>query len=82
VIVIRKGDEDKPRLIQLSMKAASDTEGPEAASFRLQPLDVVLVSESGVARAGRAIDQYVRKLIPVFLTAGITWLDPLLVGKQ
>jgi len=83
LVVIRKGDEDKPRLIRLSMKMPSDTEGPEAASFRLQPLDVVLVAESGIARTGRAIDQYVRKLLPFTLTGGFTYLfNAALVGGQ
>ena len=75
LVVIRKGDEDEPRLIRLSMDSNKDQGvAPEAASFRLQPLDVVLVAESGVARAGRAVDQYVRQLIPVLLTGGFTYL--------
>ncbi len=82
VIVIRKGDDDRPRIIRLSMKSAQDT-GPEAASFRLQPLDVVLVAESAVARAGRAVDQYVRQMIPVLLTGGFTYLfDGSLLGRR
>lgn len=83
VVVIRRGEEDKPRLIRLSMKSEYEGEGPEAASFRLQPLDVVLVAESGVARAGRAVDQYVRQLIPVLLTGGFTYLfDAALLGGR
>ena len=83
LVIIRKGDEDKPRLIRLSMKLVSDQEGPEAASFRLQPLDVVLVAESGIARTGRAIDQYVRKLIPLSLTGGFSYLfDAAFIGRQ
>lgn len=73
VIVIRKGDEDAPRLLRLSMKN-KDGSAAEAASFPLQPLDVVLVMESGVARSARAVDQYVRQMLPLTLTSGATWI--------
>jgi polysaccharide export outer membrane protein len=71
VIVVRRGTEDKPRILRLSMKNDRNV-GSEASSFPLQPLDVVLVSESGIARTGRALDQYVRQMIPVNL--GASWL--------
>jgi polysaccharide biosynthesis/export protein len=74
VLVIRRGDEDAPRVLRLSMEQGPKGEGPEAANFGLQPLDVVLVTESGIARAGRAMDQYVRQLLPVALTGGFSWL--------
>lgn len=73
VLVIRRGDQDEPRLLRLALEA-KDGRAPEAASFALQPLDVVLITESGVARTGRAIDQYVRQMIPVTLTGGFSWL--------
>ena len=81
IVVIRKGDEDRPRLIRLSAKAEKD-HGPEAASFRLQPLDVVIVAESSVARAGRAVDQYIRQMVPILLTGGFTYLfDTSVLGR-
>jgi polysaccharide export outer membrane protein len=73
VVVIRRGSEDEPRLLRLSLKN-KDGRAAEAANFALQPLDVVLVTESGVARTGRAIDQYVRQMIPLSLSAGFSWL--------
>jgi polysaccharide biosynthesis/export protein len=73
IIVIRKGIEDEPRVLRLAAKG-QDGKAPEAANFALQPLDVVLVTESGVARTNRAIDQYVRQMIPVTLTGGFSWL--------
>ena len=57
-----------------TMENGAKGEGPEAARFALQPLDVVLVTESGVARAGRTVDQYVRQMIPLSLTGGFSWL--------
>lgn len=74
VVVIRRGDEDTPRTIILSMDRGPKGEAPEAASFALEPLDVVLVAESGVARAGRAMDQYVRQMLPIVITGGFSWL--------
>jgi polysaccharide biosynthesis/export protein len=73
VLVIRRTDQDQPRLLRLAMKAKNG-QAPEAANFALQPLDVVLVTESGVARTGRAIDQYVRQMVPLTLTGGFSWL--------
>jgi protein involved in polysaccharide export with SLBB domain len=73
VVVIRRGDQDTPLQMRLSLKT-KDGQAGEAARFSLQPLDVVLVTESGVARTNRAIDQYVRQMIPLTLTGGFTWL--------
>lgn len=73
VIVIRRGSDDLPQLMKLSMKTRG-TEPPEVASFALHPLDVVLVPESGIARANRGVDQYVRQMIPAVLSAGFTYL--------
>jgi hypothetical protein len=33
-----------------------------------------VVHESGVSKANRAIDQYVRQMIPMLLTGGFTYL--------
>jgi protein involved in polysaccharide export with SLBB domain len=73
IVVLRRGDEDTPRVIHLSMKSADGT-APEASAFQLQPLDVVFVNESGVSRANRAVDQYVRQMSPMLLTAGFSYL--------
>jgi protein involved in polysaccharide export with SLBB domain len=73
LVVLRRGDEDVPRTIRLSMKSKNGA-APEAAAFQLQPLDVVLVNESGVSRTNRAVDQYVRQMVPVLLTAGFSYL--------
>jgi polysaccharide export outer membrane protein len=73
VVVIRRGDAEQPVVMRLDLKVR-DGNPPEAARFALQPLDVVLVTESGVARTNRAIDQYVRQMIPLSLSGGFTWL--------
>jgi protein involved in polysaccharide export with SLBB domain len=73
ITVLRRGNDDAPRVIRLSMKSANGA-APEASAFPLQPLDVVIVSESGVARANRAMDQYVRQMMPVLVTAGFSYV--------
>jgi polysaccharide export outer membrane protein len=82
IVVIRRGANDTPEQIQVSMRGrrsqgsmrGRSTDAPQAAAFRLQPMDVVVVMESGIARADRAVDQYVRQLVPVLLTGGFTYL--------
>jgi len=73
IVVIRRGANDIPEQIRVSMGGGSD-HIPPAAAFRLAPMDVVIVMESGIAKADRAVDQYVRQLVPVLLTGGFTYL--------
>jgi polysaccharide export outer membrane protein len=73
IVVIRRGANDTPERIQVSLRGRG-TGPPQAAAFRLEPMDVVVVMESGIARADRAVDQYVRQLVPVLLTGGFTYL--------
>jgi len=73
IVVLRRGDEDAPRVIPLSMKSQKG-KAPEAAAFQLQPLYVVLVQESGVSRANRWVDQYLRQMVPILLTGGFSYL--------
>jgi protein involved in polysaccharide export with SLBB domain len=76
VTVIRRSEKGTPEYIPVSLKGdgpAKDA-GGLTAGFVLQPLDVVLVHESGVSKANRAVDQYVRQMIPALLTGGFTYL--------
>jgi protein involved in polysaccharide export with SLBB domain len=45
-----------------------------AADVPLQPFDVVYVPRSKIATVDRAVDQYVRQLIPLTLTAGFSYI--------
>ncbi len=73
VILIRKSDSGEPVRYKLSLKGKDDQ--PPMASVKLQPFDVVLVPETTIARMDRWVDQHVRQLIPVVLTAGFTYLQ-------
>lgn len=72
VVVIRKGDDGLPVLTEVRLVERGD---PTADSMMLlQPQDVVIVPESKIARVDRWIDQNIRKLIPVHLSAQYTYL--------
>lgn len=73
VVVVRRDPQGVPQLIRLGLKARKGA-APEAAAFELQPLDVVLVTESGISRANRAVDQYVRQMVPFLVTAGFSYI--------
>jgi protein involved in polysaccharide export with SLBB domain len=72
LILIRKGEDGQPIRQKLYLHG-TDTE-PAAASMPLHPFDVVLIPESRIARMDRWVDQYVRQLVPITLTAGFTYL--------
>lgn len=72
VVLIRKMDDGKParRDIQLF---AGKTPTPDAM-IPLKPFDVILVPESKIARVDRWVDQYIRQMIPMNMSAGFTYL--------
>ena len=76
VTVIRRSEKGLPEYIPVSLKGVGPAKdaGGLSAGFVLQPLDVVLVHESGVSKANRAVDQYIRQMIPMLLTGGFTYL--------
>jgi protein involved in polysaccharide export with SLBB domain len=46
----------------------------ESAQFELQPLDVLIVSETRINKLDRMMEQYVKRLSPVLMTGGFTYL--------
>lgn len=74
ILLVRRGLQGAPVVTRLSMK--SKDRGPsEAILFELQPFDLILVTESGVSKANRAVDQYIRQMIPGLLTGGFSYLS-------
>ena len=73
VVLIRRSADGKPVTQRISLRSQNGSV-PEAASTAIQPYDVVLVSEAGIAKANRAVDQYVRQMIPMLLSGGFTYL--------
>lgn len=82
VVLIRRLSEEHAEVRRVSL-SAKNGEPPEAATLMLQPLDVVLVPESGIAKVNRAVDQYVRQMVPGLLTFGFSYLfNAGIVGVQ
>lgn len=74
VMVIRRSDDGTPKTLLLAMNEKNSKNLPWAANFKMQPMDVLLVTESGISKADRAIDQYFRQLVPVMLTGGFSYI--------
>lgn len=73
VLVLRKALDGTIEVHQLSLKADKG-QVSSSARFSLQPLDVLLITESRISKIDRFIDQYTRRLSPVLLTGGFTYL--------
>jgi len=73
IVVLRKGAAGNLELHTLSLRSKKG-EIAEGAQFQLQPLDVLIASESRISKLDRVMDQYVKKLTPVLLTGGFTYL--------
>ena len=71
-VLIRKGPDGLPRGYRLVLSA--DGQPTAQASTILGPFDVVMVPESKISRVDRWVDQHIRQLIPVTLTAGFAYL--------
>jgi polysaccharide biosynthesis/export protein len=84
IYLIRRGNDGNPTMQEISLAVpGGKTASPpipaaknllRAASTPLEPFDVILVPESGVSKANRWIDQHIRQMVPVFLTAGFSYL--------
>lgn len=72
IILIRKDDQGLP--VRYQLRLMEDDQQTEVGSIPLRPYDVVLVPETGVARVNRWVDQYIRQMIPIVVTAGFTYL--------
>ena len=73
IMVVRRSASGAPETFHLALQRKHKPTA-QAATFVLRPYDVVLVSESGVARANRAVDQYVFKFMPPQFAFGFTYL--------
>jgi protein involved in polysaccharide export with SLBB domain len=74
VILIRKSAEETAATYIVPMYRRGAARGQDATTTMLQPYDVVLVTESTIAKLDRGVDQYIRRMIPGLLTAGFTYL--------
>jgi len=73
VVLIRRGPDGNPVTYGVQMYRSG--KGPDATSTMVQPYDVVVVTESTIAKLDRVVDQYIRRMVPGLLTAGFTYLE-------
>lgn len=84
VYLLRRGKDGNPTMQGVSLEVPNGKPGSQQATnpskdllasiTPLEPFDVVIVPESGVSKANRWIDQHIRQMIPVFLSAGFSYL--------
>jgi polysaccharide biosynthesis/export protein len=72
VMLIRKMPNGKAAM--RSVKLFEHGQATQEAMAYLQPFDVVLVPESGISRADRWVDQWLRQLSPANLMVGFQYL--------
>jgi protein involved in polysaccharide export with SLBB domain len=75
VILLRNDGNDRPVAQKLNFKELLAKGGADMA---LQPFDVLYVPLSRIGKVDRFIDQYVRQLLPISLTAGFQYV----IGDQ
>jgi polysaccharide export outer membrane protein len=73
VILIRKNGEGLPERREIVLRGKKNEAVPDAA-LALMPFDIILVPETKVARLDRWIDQHIRQMIPLTLSAGFSYL--------
>jgi len=76
VVLLRNDGNDKPVVQKLNFKELLAKGG--GADMALQPFDVLYVPVSRIGKVDRFVDQYVRQLLPISLTAGFQYI----VGDQ
>lgn len=62
ILLIRRGDDGRPRVTELNVQRTRKGLQPDPA---LEPYDVVYVPMSGITQLNKWVDQYVRSNIPV-----------------
>jgi protein involved in polysaccharide export with SLBB domain len=70
VILLRKNALEKPTAVRLDLHRLESDD----AAMKLQPHDVIWVPASNIAKVDKFVDQYMRQLLPISLTAGFTYL--------
>lgn len=71
VVILRDQKSGKPLFLTLNL--AADLKGAAGHDIVLRPNDVVFVPKTRIAGMNQFVDQYVRQLIPVTLSLGVSW---------
>ena len=68
--LLRDNGDNRAQVILINLRETLDG----APDTPLEPYDVVVVPMSGIAKVNKAVDQYVRQMIPISLNVGFTYL--------
>lgn len=71
VVLVRYGDDGKDSQWMLDVEKGLVRADQSEASIPLRPGDVLFVPKTGVALANDAIDQYIRRMIPIPANVGV-----------
>lgn len=71
VILLRDTGADRPRVNRVNLKDVLHKGAPDVV---LEPFDVVFVPMTRIAQVDKFVDQYIRQLVPLTLTAGFTYI--------
>jgi protein involved in polysaccharide export with SLBB domain len=71
VVILRDQQSAEPLFLTLDL--AADLKGEAGQDVVLRPNDVVFVPKTRIAKIDQFVDQYIRQLIPVSLSLGVSW---------
>jgi protein involved in polysaccharide export with SLBB domain len=73
VVILRYQGTDRPAFMKVDITKALSTGDPRN-DVMLQPLDIVWVPKTKIARIDDFMDQYIRQVIPIPLSLGVTYI--------
>jgi polysaccharide biosynthesis/export protein len=73
VVILRYQGTELPKFMKVDINKAL-SEGDPRSDVMLQPLDIVWVPKTKIARVNDFIDQYFRQVIPIPLSLGVTYI--------
>jgi protein involved in polysaccharide export with SLBB domain len=71
VVILRDQQSAEPLFLTLDLEA--DLKGAAGHDIVLRPNDIVFVPKTRIAKIGQFVDQYIRQLIPVTLSLGVSY---------
>ncbi len=72
VVVLRHQGTPEPLFLTVDLRQSLT--GEETSDLVLEPYDIVFVPKTRIARMNQLVDQYVRELLPISLTLGVSYL--------
>ncbi len=77
IVILRYQGTDRPAFMNVDIRPALSNGDPNA-DVLLHPLDIVWVPKTKIARVNDFVDQYIRQVIPIPISLGVTyWLGGL-----